>query len=326
MNRRRRTLLALPVAATLGACATSTPVPSAPRATLAFGTGASGGTFLEYGEGLARLVRETTGIALTVVPTGGSNDNLKGIDAGTYPVALVNMGPAFEAWNGLESWTGGKPLRNMRALVPMYETPFHIVGLRKDPARTVTALDGKIIGTGPRDGPAERIFRALAEELRIRPRIESGGPGELAKRLLDGTIDAFWFGGGAPLPAFEIAEAGAEVVFFGLTDAEAQAALRRFPYMARTTMAAGTYHTQREPIATVALWNFVAVHRGLPDDIAYDITRAILSQPGRMDAVHPAARATRTANAAANGFLPFHPGAIRFYREAGAMLNAPDTP
>jgi TRAP-type uncharacterized transport system substrate-binding protein len=54
--------------------------------------------------------------------------------------------------------------------------------------------------------------------------------------------------------------------------------------------AAGTYQNQAAPIRSAAVWNFVLVHKDIPAGDAYLLT---------------------------NTFLPFHPGALKYYHEAG---------
>jgi TRAP-type uncharacterized transport system substrate-binding protein len=64
----------------------------------------------------------------------------------------------------------------------------------------------------------------------------------------------------------------------------------------------------------------VVANKDLPDETAYAITKAVLSAADPTSAIYPTASGTRAANAANNRILPFHPGAMRFYREAGVRL------
>jgi TRAP-type uncharacterized transport system substrate-binding protein len=58
----------------------------------------------------------------------------------------------------------------------------------------------------------------------------------------------------------------------------------------------------------------------LPEAQAYGLTRHVLSARDPASEIYPSASATRATNAGANRVLPFHPGAARFYREAGIPL------
>jgi TRAP transporter TAXI family solute receptor len=208
----------------------------------------------------------------------------------------------------------------------MYETPFHVAALARAGVQSITMLDGKRVGLGPANGPAEAVFRALFAGLGIAPQIVLGGPSEMARMVIDGRLDAFAYGAGLPLPAFQDIEASGPMRVFGLDAREIGILRARFPYMAPYTIAAGSYRDQTAPLETVAVWNFVIANADLPDATAYAIVRSVLDQPARVAAIHPAARATVARNAAADTFLPFHPGARRYYAEHGIALVAPDAP
>lgn len=287
---------------------------------LSLGTGAKGGTFYEYGPGLAEMVAERGGPAVAPLTTGGSNENLKLLEAGQLDLGLIALGPAWEAWNAAEPWVGAGKMRKIRALLPMYETPFHIAALKESGIASLRQLAGRRVGAGPAKGPAENIFRGLLEATAIRVEIVSGSPSDLAAMVADRRIDAFFFGGGLPVTAFEEIARAAPMTVFGLDESEAAAHRRRFPYLAPATVPAGTYKGQDRPIATVALWNFVLARADLPDDAAYALVESVLGDPARAARIHPAASATLARNAVADDFLPFHPGALRWYREAGVTL------
>jgi len=162
--------------------------------------------------------------------------------------------------------------------------------------------------------------------LGIAPEIVLGGPSEMARMVIDGRLDAFAYGAGLPLPAFQEIEAAGPTRVFGLSAHEIGILRARFPYMAPYSIAAGSYRDQTAPLDTVAVWNFVIANADLSEATAYGIVRSVLDQPARVAAIHPAARATVARNAVADTFLPFHPGARRYYAEHGIALGAPDAP
>ena len=297
----------------------------APRQTLVLATGAPGGAFADYGPGIGKVVAAHSRFDLESKPTAGSNDNVKLVNDASVPLGLINMGPAFEAWTGTEAWKGQK-LTNLRALVPMYETPFHVVALKSSGIRGLRDLQGKRVGVGPAKGPAENFFRALMESLGIRTVIVNGSPSENAVQLVTERvaerIDAFWYGAGLPIGAFAEAADKAPVTVFGLTPDEITAFRKRFPYLAEYPVPAGTYRGQETTVQTMAVWNFVLAHKDMPEATVYDIVKALLDNPAEVALAYPAATATVTRNAAANTFLPFHPGAVRYYRENGVALKA----
>jgi hypothetical protein len=205
----------------------------------------------------------------------------------------------------------------------MYETSFQVAALRKSGIRSLADLDGKKVGVGPAKGPAEGFFRAAAEAAHINPVIVNGDPAALARLVLDGEIDALWQGAVVPIPSLVEVANHADAVVFGLSDAEVTAVLEKLPALSATTILSGAYKGQTAEIKSFSAWNFVIANKDLPDEVAYAITKAVLSANDPKSEIYPTAAGTRAANAGNNRILPFHPGASRFYREAGVTLPSP---
>ena len=278
-----------------------------------------GSAFLPYAQGVAaHLTRE--GLRAQALESTGSIQNLQRVDAEPQRLGTVFLGTAYEAVTGTGAWTQGKKHSNVRALFPMYETSFQIVALKSSGLRELKHLQGKKVGVGPAGGPAESFFKGLAEAVGLQATLVTGTPAALAADLQAGRIDALWQGASLPIPAIKQVADTTEATVFGLTDAELAAMLQRFPFLAAATVAPNTYRGQQEALKSVAAWNFVMAHKDLPDADAYWITRAVLSTQDPAKALHTSAGPTRAPNARMNRVVPFHPGALRFYREQQVAL------
>lgn len=323
MTDRRRllsTALAGGLSLLAGGCATPSAAPPQTPRRVRLATGAKGGGFLLYGQAMATVLAGSS-ITVDVIETQGTADNIRRLDARDVDAALLVMGPAWDAWEGAAPFAG-KPVRSLRALFPMYETPFHVTATAASGIGSVAQLAGRKVGVGPARGTAEGFMRGLMEALGLSITLVNGTPSEHAKQLARGEIDAFWFGAGLPVLAFVEAAREAPIRVFGLTEAERVAFLRRFPYFAPYRVPSQTYPGQAAAIESVAVWNFVAVHEGAPDDLAYWLTRLMLERRERLATAYAAAVATDAANVGANRFMPFHRGAARFLRERGVSLGA----
>jgi uncharacterized protein len=293
-------------------------------APVTFMTAGDGSAFLPYGQGIAAFLAPK-GISIDIKKSAGSNENLSAVDASATTIGTAFMGSAYDAINGT-GWAAGHKHENVRALFPMYETSFQVAALRSSAIRSLADLDGKKVGVGPAKGPAEVFFRAAAEIAHVNPIIVSGDPAVLAKQVTAGEIDALWQGAVVPIPSLiEVADR-ADAVVFGLSDAEAAAMLLKFPQLSATTVPAATYKGQTAEIKSVSAWNFVVANKDLPIDTAYAITKAVLSAANPRSEIYPTAAGTLAANAVKNRVMPFHPGAMRFYAEAGIKLPSPASP
>lgn len=285
---------------------------------LALHTAGAGSPFVTYGEAVAAFLARH-GIQVTVEGSTGSLENLAAVEDGVHALGTVFLGSAWDAVQGTPA-AGNRKHGNVRALWPMYETSFQVAALASSGLTDFTQLNGKRVGAGPARGPAETFLAAATEAAGIAVEIVSGTPAEMTEGLLDGRMDALWQGAIVPIPSLLEALARAPGVLFGPGAAVAARVAERLPMLAPTTLPPGTYPGQTAPIESFAAWNFVVANQALPEETAHAVTRAVLSVADPARDIGPVAAATRQEAAAQNRVLPFHPGAARFYREAGARL------
>jgi uncharacterized protein len=309
MMQRREFLMGC----TAAAAAAALPV-HAQTPVLEFLTAGPGSAFLPYGEGIANVVNSTGLLRLDVVQTKGSIENLASVETAASRIATAFIGSAHEAIEGIGPFAGRKH-GNIRAIAPMYETSFQIAAKTARGIGKVADLEGKRVGVGPAGGPAEAFFKGLAEVTGLSVSIVNGAPAELEAAYLSGGIDAFWQGASVPIPPLARVANAVDSVVFGLTDAEVDAMLKRFPYLASGDVEANAYKGQPQPIRSVAAWNVIIAHAGLAEETAYVLTREILGSESA--AKSPG---TALANATKNRVVPWHPGAARFLREKGVAI------
>jgi uncharacterized protein len=322
MNRRHFTLGAVGFAAMLQTACTHTRQAAIPGGQFVIATAAPGGGFHPYGEAIVKLINARVPFKLITQSSTGSSANLQELNAGRIPFALTVMGPAWEAWNGVEAWTQGKTMRDFRALAPMYETLFHTMVPAGAPINTMRDLDGKRVAVGPAKGTGDLLFAGIAQALNITPIIVTGAPAQQAQDLAAGKLDAFFFGAGLRVPAFTTAAQAAAMRVIGFDDGAAAAGTKRFPYLTPATLAANTYPGQNATVSCLAVWNFIVSHRSVDDAVADAFVRALFDTQSALKAEIPSAEATAPRNAHANTFLPFHPGVAAFYRTQGVSVAA----
>ncbi len=284
---------------------------------LTIGTASVGGTYYVYGGGLGALISDETGVTADAEVTGGPFQNAPLLQAGDIDIALVTMGPAYEAWIGESEIAPGVEHTDMRALFPMFQTPFHAVALGDSGIAGMADLDGRRVGVGPAGSTGGGYFPRTFEILGLDVEPQFGGGSDLGSQVRDGLIDAFAFAAGAPIPAFAEVEAQTDAVIFSYNQDQIETLLAELPYMAEGTIPADAYTSLSEDLATVVMWNFAVGHRDLPEDLAYEIVKAVHENHDRMMTVHATAAETVPENAVHNDFVYWHPGAIRYYSEIG---------
>jgi len=287
---------------------------------MTIGTASQGGTYFVYGNGFAGFIAEALGLGATGEVTGGPVQNVTLVQTGDHLMGLVTMGPAYDAWIGKSELAPGLEHTDIRALFPMYQTPFQVIALKSSGIASVSDLAGKRVSVGPAGGTPGTYWPQFMAALGVEATISNAGAADAAGQLSDGLIDAFAFAAGVPIAAFAELAAQREVVMFGFTEDERARVLAAYPAMAPLTIPAGTYAGHDYDQETVALWNFAIAHRDMPESLAFEITRLALDNPERMTQIHAAAKETLVQNWDKNTFMPFHPGAVRYLADKGIAV------
>ena len=291
---------------------------------LTIGTASPGGTYYVYGEELARILTRELGLPVSMRPTEGPNQNIELMEAGEIQLGFVTLGIALQAWNGTGEWTRGRQMRTMRAIFPMYDTPFQFMALQDSGIRSVADLAGKRVGIGPHGGTSGTYIPEFFKTLKIEATFSYGDWTDLAAQMHGRTLDALAVAAGAPFPAFAELERKDKVRYLPLTASQIVDLRLAIPELGLSVVAAGTYPSLLRHYQTVGLYNFAVAHMDLPDDLVHAIVDAVFANHQRMVEAHPAATETVPANFTRNTFLPFHDGASRWYRNkavTGIMLS-----
>jgi hypothetical protein len=309
--------------ATLASAALTLALPAAAQTkSITLGTASQGGTYFVYGGVIASLLtNKIPGLTVSTQQTQGPNQNIVLVSEKKVELGMTTMGVAIHAWQGTaEGWTKGKKYNDIRALFPMYDTPFHFVALKKAGITKVADLKGKTVGVGPKAGTCGTYFPLMFKALNVDLTVQFGGASDMANRLSDGLIAAFPFCAGVPIASYSELDASKEVTFFTYTDAELAALKKAIPELSDSVIPKGTYKSLTTDHKTVGLYNFFIAHKDLDADLAYKITKAVLENNAELVKGHAAGKETVAANWDKNTFLPFHPGAAKYFAEKGIKI------
>jgi uncharacterized protein len=281
--------------------------------TLAIGTASRGGTYHQYGEGLAQLLTRKLGLLITARETEGPVENLKLIESGEIALGFVTLGIAQQGWDGAADWTSGRQYRSARALFPMYDTPFEFALLSESPIQSIAQLEGKRVGVGPQGGTGGVYVPAIFRAIKMSANYVTGSWTDLAGQLGAKRLDAVVFVGGVPLPEVTELEKKGAIRNLTLLPSQIDTIRSAMPEIAQSTIAAGTYPSLRRSYHTVGMYNFAVARGNLPDSLAQAILDVVFNNPDEMMRIHPAAAETVPGNFVRNTVLPFHEGAARWY-------------
>lgn len=286
---------------------------------LTIGTASQGGTYFIYGTGLAGMITQKLSLNASAEVTGGPIQNATLVETGDHQIGLLTMGPAYAAWTGKSELAPGVEHKSLRALFPMYQTPFEAVALQSTGIDDVAKLDGKRVSVGPAGGTAATYWPRFFEVLGISPTVSYAGASDSTGQVKDGLIDAFSFAAGVPISAFSQIAAENPVNIFGFTEEQRSKILEAMPEVAAYDIP-DTMYSGTPAHGTVAMWNFAVTSTEMPESLAYEITKMVMEDNAAMMQIHAAAAETLPENVGKNGFLPFHPGAVKYFEEKGITI------
>ena len=289
---------------------------------LSIATGGTGGVYYPYGGGIAKILNERLpGVRASAEVTAASVDNLKLIRDRRADVAFTLADTLADAVKGRGAFDG-RPVPAV-SLAVLYTNYTHLITLASSGIGSIADLRGKVVSSGsPGSGTeiiAVRLLRAAGVDPDREVTRQALGVSESAGALEDGRIAAFFFSGGLPTAAVQDLSHKPGIRIRMLATADLVPILARdhgslyFP----ATIPASAYPGVESPVPVAGVTNVLVVHRDMPDDLAYGITRLLLEQQGELAAIHPEARHLSLQTAAAGSPAEFHPGAIRLYREKG---------
>ena len=293
---------------------------------LSIATGGTGGVYYPLGGGLAALMSKyLPGVEATAEVTTASVDNMKLLHANKVAVAFTLPDSAWDAYQGHLKGLNEKVA--VRSLAALYSNFMHIVALDGTGIKSVADLKGKRVSTGaPGSGTEIKGLRVLEaygispKDLKSQDRLSAG---ESAGALKDRKLDAFIWDGGLPTAAILDlgATSGIKIHLIPHGDAVAKMVAKYGPLYFVGTVPKGTYGGMEADVPVAVATNLLSVHERMDEKMAYQITKLLHERTPELAAVHQAATEITLKGAVVGSPIPFHPGALRYYKEKGIKVS-----
>ena len=289
---------------------------------ISIGTGGTGGVYYPLGGGLAALLSKyVPGVDATAEVTAGSIANLHLIEGGKSEMGFTMADAAWDAYNGLDKFNGKKVA--LRTLVVFYPNRMHVVTVEGTGINQFSDLKGKRVSTGaPVSGTevmAERLLEANGLTLKDITR-ERLSVAESVNALKDGKIDAFFWVGGVPTPSItDLAATPGKKIKLIDHGAGAENMRKKYgPIYVQNRILANAYPGQATETTNVDVWNLLVVPEKADEQLIYNITKTMFEKKDDLVKVHKDASFLDLNNQTTGASpLPFHPGAVRYFREKG---------
>lgn len=288
---------------------------------LSIGTAPSGGAFFVMGNTFAQVANQhgsAFGWQVSSEATKGTQENIRRIEKGELDFGMANAAISYFAVRGEGAWQTPHQIRTVMTLAPnvaQFITPGN------SGIKSIADMKGKRIVVGPAGAGFEYFLQPILAAHGVSYEdftpLNSGQGGSV-ELLADGSADAAFLGGAVPTPSIVQASAGRDIFFIPYDETAKAELFKNYPFFAPATIPAKTYSGQNEAYAGMNVGNMHLIcGASLDDETVYQFTKTIYEQRAEVVKGHPAGRAINPNNVIRNTGTPFHPGAIRYYKEIG---------
>jgi hypothetical protein len=244
--------------------------------------------------------------------------------AGDLQFGVVQSDRQYQAINGLAEWADKGPQEDLRAVFSIHPESITLVAAVDAGINSINDLKGKRVNIGnPGSGQRQNSIDAL-EAVGINYESDLIAEGikaaEAPGLLQDGRIDAFFYTVGHPSGAIKEATAGARKVRFAEIKG-VEALLEKYPYYAKAKIPVNLYPgaENTEDVETFGVKATFVTSAKVPDNVVYAITKEVFDNFEDFKKLHPAYAVLTKENMLEGLSAPIHPGAMKYYKEAGLM-------
>lgn len=284
-------------------------------------TGGVAGVYFPLGGTLARLINEKMpGVTATAETTGASISNARLLETKSVEIAFIQNDIAHWAHYGKEMFTA--PIPHILGVATLYPETIQLVTLADSGIKSLADLKGKRVAVGAAGSGTEANARQILAAAGITYAdisVQYLAFAPAAAALKDGHVDAAFLTAGIPTAAvidlatthrIQLVPIGAEV---------AEKLAPDYPFYVRTVIPAGTYTGIGADVETVAVRAMLVVRADLSADFVYHLTKLLFGNLDAMAATHARGKDISLERALEGMPVPLHPGAERFYKEAGLL-------
>lgn len=294
---------------------------------ISIGTGGVTGVYYPTGGAICRLVnrnRKDHGIRCSVESTGGSVYNINTIRAGELEFGVAQSDWQFHAYNGTTRFEDQGPFEELRAVFSVHPEPFTVVARADSGIETFDDLRGKRVnignpGSGQR-GTMEVVMEAYGWEMSDFALASELKAAEQSQALCDNNIDAMIYTVGHPSGSIQEATTACESVLVEVAGPTVDGLVEQHSYYRTATIPGGMYRGTDEDTMTFGVGATFVTRADVADEVVYELVKAVFENFDDFKALHPAFANLEKEEMVSDGIsAPLHPGAERYYKEAGLM-------
>ncbi|MCK0171801.1 MULTISPECIES: TAXI family TRAP transporter solute-binding subunit [unclassified Aliiroseovarius] len=311
-----------------GVAATAVMAPAAfAEEFITIGTGGVTGVYYPTGGAICRLVnkgRKEHGVRCSVESTGGSVYNINTIREGELEFGVAQSDWQYHAYNGTSKFEDAGAFEGLRAVFSVHPEPFTVVARADSGIKTFADLKGKRVnignpGSGQR-GTMEVLLEALGwttGDFALATELKAS---EQSAALCDNQIDAMVYTVGHPSGSIQEATTACDSVLVEVSGEAVDKLVAENSFYRTATIPGGMYRGNDADTATFGVGATFVSSDAVSEDAVYAVVSSVMNNIEDFKGLHPAfANLDPKEMATAGLSAPLHPGAAKYYKEAGII-------
>ncbi|MCU7796261.1 MAG: TAXI family TRAP transporter solute-binding subunit [Candidatus Thiodiazotropha sp. (ex Semelilucina semeliformis)] len=293
---------------------------------MSIGTGGLTGVYYPAGGAICRLLnkgRKSHGLRCSVESTGGSTFNLNTIANGELDFGMAQSDMQFHAYHGSSKFSEQGSNKDLRAVFSIHSEPFTVMARDDSGIKTFKDLQGKRVNIGNPGSGQRGTMEVLMQKLgwtkasfKLAAELKAT---EQARALCDNKIDAMIYTVGHPNASIKEAATACDAHLVPVDGPVVEALIDANPYYATATVPGGMYRGSDGDTQTFGVKATLVTSSKVDENVVYELVKVVFENLDNFRELHPAFKHLQAADMLKGNSAPFHPGALKYYKEAGLL-------
>jgi uncharacterized protein len=309
------------IASVLGLAVAATLAGTAGAQQIKLMTGPQGGSWYPLGGAIQGIIEKSVaGTSVQVLPGAGIS-NVVGVQTGKAEMGFGNSVSSVDGVNGVEPFKSKQD--NVCQVATLYFQYFHAVALADSGVTHMGQAKGKALTTQQRGNTGEQMTRDALKvyglDYSALSKVNHGNYTDSVSQLKDGHAQVFTLITTVPASSVMDLASARDIRVLEFPNDKFQALQKINKGYDKRIIKAGSYPKQDKDVQTIGTWTHLVASCKLPEQLVYNITKALASNIENLGNVVSAVKGLTVKDMAADVGVPYHPGARKFYQEAKAL-------
>ena len=304
------------------------PITIAERAPVTIATANPAAIYYPVGNAICRIVNladaNDPDNRCQAIASEGAGANVEKVRSGEVTLGLTQSDLAYGAYRGEGSFAAIGSDRELRTVIALQRESFTVIARADSEIRNFQDLRGKRVGIGKAGAgytfTRDVVLGFYGWTISDFDRALELGPAEQNQTLCNDEVDAIIFEAVHPDGLAQEATNECRAWLVPVAGPPIDRLLATHPYYVASVIPGGIYAGNPGDTPTFGTQTLLITSVRMPDDLAYAVVKAVFENFADFQRLHPAlSTLTRKDMVPSGAVMPIHPGALRYYREAGLL-------